>query len=123
MEEVCQLLVRQWRKFVSYLTDNGGSLSVTCQIMERFFQLLDRQWRKFLSYLSDNGGIFVFSLFFTVFLFSFTCVIVTGILSLMCMLFFICMCNICYVISMKRLHKLVKLVSYPFCLYEQIKLL
>jgi hypothetical protein len=41
----------------------------------------------------------------------------------MCMLFFICMCNICYVISMKRLHKLVKLVSYPFCLYEQIRLL
>jgi hypothetical protein len=33
------------------------------------------------------------------------------------------MCYICYVISRRRLHKLVKLVSYPFCLYEQIQLL
>jgi hypothetical protein len=30
---------------------------------------------------------------------------------------------ICYVIRRRRLHKLVKLVSYPFCLYPQIKLL
>ena len=35
-----------------------------------------------------------FPLFFAVFLFSFTCVIVTGIPSLMCMLFFICICVI-----------------------------
>ena len=33
------------------------------------------------------------------------------------------MCYICYAISRRRLHKLVKLVSYPFCLYEQIQLL
>jgi hypothetical protein len=45
MEEVCQLLLRQWSKFVSYLTDNG-----------KVCQLLDRLWRKFVSYLSDNGG-------------------------------------------------------------------
>ena len=56
VEEVCQLLDRQWRTFISYLTDNGGSFSVTCQTMEGCFQLLDRQWRKFVSYLSDNGG-------------------------------------------------------------------
>ena len=29
VEEVCHLLVRQWRTFVSYLSDNGGILSVT----------------------------------------------------------------------------------------------
>jgi hypothetical protein len=33
------------------------------------------------------------------------------------------MCYIYYVISRRRLHKLAKLVFYPFCLYEQIKLL
>jgi hypothetical protein len=38
-------------------------------------------------------------------------------------LFHMYMCYICYVISRRRLHKLVKRVSYPFCLYEQIKLL
>jgi hypothetical protein len=75
MEEVCQLLVRQWislsvtcptmDKFVSYLNDYGGSLSVTCPTMEEvcqllvrqwrdFFQLLDQQWRKFVSYLSAD---------------------------------------------------------------------
>ena len=121
MEEVCQLLVRQWRKFVSYLTDNGGSLSFTCQIMERFFQLLDRQWRKFLCYLSDNGGIFVFSFFFTVLFYMCNCYWYTFIN--VHALFHMYMCNICYVIPMRRLHKLVKFVSYPFCLYEQIKLL
>jgi hypothetical protein len=50
------LLVRQWRDFFSYLTDNGGSLSVTCPTMEEVCQLLVRQWRKFVSYLTDNGG-------------------------------------------------------------------
>jgi hypothetical protein len=50
-------------KFVSYLTDYGGSLSdnrgslsVTCPTVEEVCQLLDQQWRKFVSCLSDNGG-------------------------------------------------------------------
>jgi DNA-binding Xre family transcriptional regulator len=55
--EVCQLLVRQWRKLVSYLSDNGRSLSVTWPTMEEVCQLLDQQWRDFVSYLTDNGGI------------------------------------------------------------------
>ena len=38
-------------------------------------------------------------------------------------LFHMYMCYIYYIIPRRRLHKLVELVSYPFCLYEQIKLL
>jgi hypothetical protein len=38
-------------------------------------------------------------------------------------LFNMYICYNCYVIQGRRLHKLVKLVSDPFCLYEQKKLL
>ena len=37
--------------------------------------------------------------------------------------FYLLVSSIRYVFPRRRLHKLVKLVSYPFCLYEQIKLL
>jgi DNA-binding Xre family transcriptional regulator len=43
-------------KFVSYLTDYGGSLSVTCPTMEEVCQLLDQQWGTFVNYLTDNEG-------------------------------------------------------------------
>ena len=37
--------------------------------------------------------------------------------------FYLLVSSIRYVFPRRRLHKLVKLVSYPFCLYQQIKLL
>ena len=55
---------------------------------------------------------------FNVFI-SYNCYIVINVHAL----FNVYICYNCYVIQRRRLHKLVKLVSDPFCLYQQIKLL
>ena len=67
-----------------------------------------------------DANILIFSLFFTVFLFSDMCNCYWYTFINVHALFHMYMCYICYVITRRRLQKFVKLVSYPFCLYEQI---